>query len=384
MGHSRPLFSCALLSALLVPVVLASIGVRVPEGDAKFALVAASGDREGQSPTTTHTVETLRSALAATTGKSAHAVAPPKAAPPPSEAVAAEAPAAPDAPPAAAASSDAGAPEQPGEAGPAASPPGQRPASLLADNQAVVFYGTPLARGLGILGQFEGADAADRVRRQAELFDQLNGDGRGAFGVMDLIYAVVQDQPTSNGLFLSYMPDQVVNAYIGHAEAHGVQVMLDLQIGRGDVLEEVKKIERFLVNPRVHVAIDPEYAVGSGGWPLATPGTIDGHQINAVQDYVASLVAAHHLPPKMVVVHQYLADTIRDGEAVRDVPDVDLVLNYDGFGAIGEKDKKYRYFSGQPHAQHPGYNIFLQLDERVLSEQELMQLEPLPDVVFYQ
>lgn len=384
MGPSRPLFSCALLSVLLVPAVLASVGVKVPEGDSKFALVAASRQRDAQSATTTHTGETLRSALAATTGKSARMVIAPEAAPPPSEAAAAEAPVAGQAPPPAAPSSEAAPAEQAGEAEPAAPLAEDRPASLLAENQAVVFYGTPLARGLGILGQFEGADAADRVRRQAELFDQLNGDGRGAFGVMDLIYAVVQDQPTSNGLFLSYMPDDVVNAYIGHAEAHGVQVMLDLQIGRGDVLEEVRKIERFLVNPRVHVAIDPEYAVGRDGWPLATPGTIDGHQINAVQDYVASLVAAHNLPPKMVVVHQYLADTIRNGEAVRDVPNVDLVLNYDGFGAIGEKDKKYRYFSSQPHAQHPGYNIFLQLDERVLSEQELMQLEPLPDVVFYQ
>jgi hypothetical protein len=381
VGQGRPLFSCALLSALLVPAVLASLGVRLPEGDAKFALVAISRQRDAGTPAaTSHTVETLRLALGATTGKWGQAATPREAQPPPE---AARAPATATATPPGETSADAPPSAPPDGAEPAVQP-ADRPASLLADNQAVVFYGTPLARGLGILGTFEGADAADRVRRQAELFDQLNGDDRGAFGVLDLIYAVVQDQPTSNGLFLSYMPDDVVNAYIGHAEAHGVQVMLDLQIGRGDVLEEVKKIERFLLNPRVHVAIDPEYAVGKDGWPLATPGAIDGHQINAVQDYVASLVAAHNLPPKMVVVHQYLAETIRDGEAVRDVPNVDLVLNYDGFGPIREKHKKYRYFSSQPHAQHPGYNIFLQLDERVLSEQELMQLEPLPDVVFYQ
>lgn len=382
MGHGRPLFSCALLSVMLVPTVLASSGMKLPAGDARFTLVPAHRERSEAPAATTYTIETLSTALEATTGKAARGVnrlvpATPSA-PPTDGAPAVEAAPQVSATPAPEPQAADAAAEK------AAPPPPERPASLLEHNQAIVFYGTPLARGLGILGQFDGADAADRVRRQAEIFDQLNGDERGAFGVLDLIYAVVQDRPTSNGLFLSYMPDDVVNAYIGHAEAQDVQVMLDLQIGRGDVLEEVKKIERFLLNPRVHVAIDPEYAVGKDGWPLATPGTIDGHQINEVQDYVASLVAAHGLPPKMVVVHQYLADTIRDGEAVRDVPSVDLVLNYDGFGPIGEKDKKYRYFSSQPHAQHPGYNIFLQLDERVLTEQEVMQLEPLPDVVFYQ
>jgi hypothetical protein len=254
---------------------------------------------------------------------------------------------------------------------------------LLDDNQLVVFYGSPLASGLGILGMFEPEDAAQRVRQQAQIFDEINGE-RGAIGAMDLIYGMAMSEPTANGKYVSYLKDDVVERYIALAEKHDLQVILDLQIGRAAIPDEVRKIERFLVNPRVHVAIDPEYAVGPSGAPIHTPGRMSGHEMNEVQDYLAALVEEHDLPPKMMVVHQYLNNTITDGEATREVDGVDIVLNMDGFGEIAEKQKKYHYFSERPYAHRDSFNIFLKQDERVMSEQEVLDLAPLPDAIFYQ
>jgi hypothetical protein len=266
---------------------------------------------------------------------------------------------------------------------PEAPPPPAEPPHLLQANQLVVFYGTPLSDGMGILGKFEPEDAADRVRRMAFKYDQKNGD-RGAIGALDLIYAMAMDNPTSNGLYLSYLDDQVVERYLRAAEAQGVHLMLDLQIGRGDVLEEVRKIERFLLHPNVHVAIDPEYAVGPHGAPILTPGSITGDQINAVQDYVAQLVRDHGLPQKMVVIHQFMDETIVGGDVTAHVPEVELVLNMDAYGDSPAKFKKYRHYAERPYAERDSYNIFLKQDDRVLSEEEVLELSPEPDAVFYQ
>lgn len=255
--------------------------------------------------------------------------------------------------------------------------------SPLNDNQLVVFYGSPLHEGLGILGMFSPEDAAQRVRSQAAVYDEINGD-RGAVGALDVIYALAMDEPTDNGLYLRYLPDEVVERYIRVAEEYDLQLFLDLQIGRGDIVEEVRKIERFLVNPRVHVAIDPEYAVGPYGAPIVTPGQMSGSEINAAQDYVAELVRAQGLPQKMVVVHQYIEDTIVNGEETRKVPEVDLILNMDAFGPTDAKRERYHFFAARPYAYNKGFNIFLKQDERVMSEQEVLELTPQPDIIFYQ
>jgi len=300
---------------------------------------------------------------------------PPAAAPAPRPAPARQPAAAPPDP-------QAPAPER--QAAPSPTPaPLPAPASLLANNQVVVFYGSPGNSGMGILGVFPPDESAQRVKAEAAVYDSLNGD-RGAAPALDLIYAMVQSEPTGNGLYLRYMSDDVVRQYMELAGRYGLQLILDLQIGRGNVADEVRKIEPYLKNPRVHVAIDPEYAVGPEGVPLKTPGRITGADINAVQEYLAGLIAREGLPPKMLIIHQYLEGTVLDGDTTTVVPNVDLVLNMDAFGNPEEKRQKYQMFSSRPYAAHRAFNIFLHQDDHVLSEEEALALNPPPDVIFYQ
>ena len=271
---------------------------------------------------------------------------------------------------------------------PAAPPPPPTPApppppSVLAGNQIVVFYGSPISAQLGILGAFTPEDAAARVRDEAAIYDSINGD-RGAVPALDVIYEMVQSEPTANGLYLRYLDDATVQTYLAAAHAGNVQLILDLQIGRGDPLAEVRGLEPFLRDPLVHVAIDPEYAVGPEGIPLETPGTITGAQINDVQDYLAGIAAQDNLPPKMLIIHQYLDGTVIDGDAVRDTRGVNLVLNMDAFGDLTRKVEKYRMFSARSYAKHKAFNIFLKHDDQVMSETDIEAIDPQPDVIFYQ
>jgi len=255
--------------------------------------------------------------------------------------------------------------------------------SVFDHSQVVAFYGSPISDQLGVLGSLPPDQLAQRLRDEAGIYDNLNGD-RFVTAALDLIYAQAQAGPTDNGLFLDYLDDWSVKTYIALAERDDFQVILDLQIGRGNVVDEVRKIERFLVDPRVHVAIDPEYAVGPAGWPNATPGQISGDEINAVQDYLDGLVKQYNLPPKMLVIHQYLDDTVVGGDVTKRVPNVDLVLNMDGIGRPDEKLEKYHKFASEAYATHRSYNVFIQQDSPIASEAEIMALSPQPDMVIYQ
>jgi hypothetical protein len=269
------------------------------------------------------------------------------------------------------------------EPAPAESAP-EPPKSVLADNQVIVYYGTPLASGLGVLGYYDRPEqAADAVAERARRYDELNGD-RGAVGALDLIYSLVQAEPTENGLYLSDLPDDVVGRYVEVTRERNMPLFLDVQIGRANVIDEVRRLEGYLLNPNVHIAIDPEYAVGPWGVPLQTPGRISGEQINDIQQYLRDLVTQHGLPPKMMVVHQYMEDTVVDSQRIETYDGVDFVLNMDGLGDAAEKQRKYEFFSAQHHSKNEAFNIFLQHDDRVMSEEEILGLSPAPQLVFYQ
>lgn len=257
----------------------------------------------------------------------------------------------------------------------------KRPSVL--DSQVVVYYGTPTAPGLGILGRFEIEEAGRELQAHAKRIDELNGE-RGATGAVELIYGMATAELGPNGNHISYMKDDIVEEYIDLAERRDLQVILDLHIGQSDPLTEVRRIERFLEHPRVHVAIDAEYAVGPGGVPLSTLGKITGDEINDVQKYVDDLTREHNLPKKMVIMHQFMDETVIDGEKIDRYDNVDFVLNMDAWGDIASKHERYRHFASQPWAHNVSYNIFMHLDERVEEDSELVKLSPIADMFMYQ
>lgn len=272
---------------------------------------------------------------------------------------------------------------EPATATPPPPPPPPRPPSLFHNAQIIAFYGSPISGQLGVLGRFPPDQLVTWLLGEAGIYDSLNGD-RGVVPALDLIYSQAQSDPTANGLYLRYLDDATVRSYIALAEQHNLQLILDLQIGRGDILGEVQKIEPYLENPRVHLAIDPEYAVGPDGTPIETPGVITGDQINAVQAYLEGIVQAHNLPPKLFVIHQFMDQTVVDGDATQRFPDVDLVLNMDAYGDAQGKADKYHLFATRPYAEHHSFNVFLQHDAPVATEADVMRLTPQPDMVEYQ
>ncbi|MBF6599852.1 MAG: hypothetical protein IVW36_05015 [Dehalococcoidia bacterium] len=258
------------------------------------------------------------------------------------------------------------------------------PTPLLSDTQMVVYYGKPNSPGMGILGTFDSpAAAATSLQGETALVDSLNGP-RKAQGAMDIVYGMVTADPGPGGIYVSYLDDATTRAYIDAATQRNQEVILDLQIGRSTVLDEVKKVAPYLTNPRVHVAIDPEYAVGPAGVPIQDPGRITGDDLNRAQAYLSDLVQQRKLPPKMLIVHQYMDATIADPAAAKTFPNVTLVLNVDGIGAPADKLAMYQHFAGAPWAQRRSYTVFLRQDTQLPTEQQLLAMQPAPDMIMFQ
>lgn len=257
-------------------------------------------------------------------------------------------------------------------------------ASLFDQAQVVSLYGYPEIPGLGDLGRYSPDEAAIEVARMAAEYDALNGD-RDAIGAMHLIVALAQTVPLNDGSYLNRLDRETIAAYVEAARTHGVLLILDTQLGMAEPLEEARRLEEFLEEPFVHLALDPEFGMrASGGVPGDVIGSVDAAQVNAVQRYLAGLVREHALPQKLLVVHQFRGDMLTHSEPWRDTPEVARVINFDGWGPLDKKLAKYDEYATAHYAEYAGIKLFEGWDTPMLTPEQVLALPRQPDLVVYQ
>lgn len=258
--------------------------------------------------------------------------------------------------------------------------------SVLASNQVVSLYGYPGIPSMGALGAHDVNGAADEAERRAAQHDTLNGT-RGAIAAFQPIAIVAHPVPGAAGDYVGRMSPDVLQPYIDVARARGMLVILDLQLGWADPVTELRRLMPFLVEPFVHVAIDPEYMTrAKGEAPGSAIGGVTAATVDAVQAYLAQLVRTRGLPPKLLVVHQFREDMVEvpAGGRFTDHPEVDVVIDMDGFGPHLGKLSKYRLFALSSYAERAGLKLFLTYDTPLLSPAEVEALETPPGLVIYQ
>ena len=255
--------------------------------------------------------------------------------------------------------------------------------SILPDHQIVSYYGNPYSNQMGILGASDLESMADALEQRASRYDKLNGP-REVIPAIHLVYGVAQPQPTANGLYLQYVDESAVLRYFALAEERDMLLFLDLQIGRSTVKAEVEKVLPFLRNERVHLALDPEFAVAGRDAPGDVIGSLSAEDIDAAQSMLQYLVVAERLPPKILMVHQFLDQMVRGGESINRYQGVDLIIDIDGFGPPAVKRATYERFASRTYAEHAAIKLFLDHDSDLMSEQDVLFLNPTPAVVIYQ
>ena len=259
------------------------------------------------------------------------------------------------------------------------------PHSILDTEQIVSYYGHPAASGLGALGQGTPEEMLARLRAQVAVYQAINTD-KTVVPALHLIYEVAQAQTNDDGYYLSRTDDATVQQFIELARQNNMLLFLDLQIGRSNLQRELDYVMPYLQIPFVHLAIDPEFAMPPGERPGDDIGSLDALDINTALDRIEAMMEQQNIPEnKIVVVHQFQETMLTHKEQLNwNEPRVDLVLDMDGFGDQSGKLGRYDTLVRQAGVRHGGIKLFYKQDTNLLSEQQIEDLVPRPDVIIYQ
>jgi hypothetical protein len=253
--------------------------------------------------------------------------------------------------------------------------------TILPKWRVVAFYGAPQDPQLGVLGIGPPARAARRLERQARAYRR---PGRPVLPALELISTIAANAPGAGGEFANRQPPRVIDRYLAAARRQRALLLLDIQPGRADFMGEVRALRRWLEQPDVGMALDPEWHVGPGEVPGQVLGSTDAATINRVSAYLSRIVREGNLPQKLLVVHRFTHDMIRDDERLERHPGVALAINVDGFGDRPIKIAKYREFTRSRRRKPNGFKLFYEEDTNLMSPRQVLRLRPPPDLVVYE
>lgn len=255
---------------------------------------------------------------------------------------------------------------------------------MLPEYRLVGFAGLPGSRAMGRLG------IGDLDDRAVELVGvgKAYRDGRRVMPVLELIGTVVQPSPGRDGKWRTRVSGSVVDDYLAAARKVNGILLINIQPGRADFLDEVRSYERWLKAPDVGIALDPEWAMGPGEVPMRVFGHTTGAKINEVAAYLASIVKQNDLPEKALVFHQLRLSIVRDEEAIRSHEGVAIIKSVDGIGSPGAKVSTWKTLTKRmPPAVNPGFKLFYEEDTaqgKLMTPKQVLALRPKPDYVLYE
>lgn len=233
-----------------------------------------------------------------------------------------------------------------------------------------------------------GVGDIDARGREIERRAKALAGGRTPLPVFELITVVAHDTPGPHGTYNSRVSDAVIARYLAAARRHRALLLLDIQPGRQDFLPLVKGLARWLEQPDVGLALDPEWAVEPGDVPGRTFGRMTGRELDSVAADVDALVRRHHLPQKPLVFHQVAASVVVGESAVRQRPGVVVIKSVDGIGSRALKTATWtRLVAGLPHPIHTGFKLFFEEDRRhgpLMTPAQVLRLRPQPEYVLYE
>lgn len=118
----------------------------------------------------------------------------------------------------------------------------------LKDHRLVTYYGTPASEHMGILGQLEPEAYITKLKEQTQVYSDLDPD-RPAVPTIELITTMAQNEPGPDGDYVRMTSEENIETYVELAKKHDALVLLDIQLGKDTVMEQVKMVEKWLKLP---------------------------------------------------------------------------------------------------------------------------------------
>jgi len=260
------------------------------------------------------------------------------------------------------------------------------PNALLPKRRIVVYYGNPLSKRMGVLGEYPESVMLGKLQQEVAAFNKADPAHPVQPG-LHLIVSVAQGDPGKKGLYRLRMTDSLIEHWCKLAESKGYLMFLDVQVGWSTVQAELQPLLPYLARPYVHLALDPEFSMhhrSNGVTPGRKIGVMDAAEVNYAIHALDSIVTKNHLPPKVLVVHRFTQNMLTNYRQIRPVPNVQVVINMDGFGAPWLKRDSYHDYERMQPVQFTGFKLFYKNDKPMLTREEVVKLDPSPVFITFQ
>ena len=263
--------------------------------------------------------------------------------------------------------------------------PAPLPGAILPGKRIVAYYGNPLSKRMGVLGEYEPDDMLRRLDTEVAAWNRADPK-TPVQPALHLIAVVAQAGPGRDGKYRLRMDSVLIEKVAGWAAKRSALVFLDVQVGLSTLRDELPRLEPFLSRPHFHLGIDPEFSMKNGVRPGKKIGTLDAADINYATSWLADLVTRRSLPPKLLVVHRFTQHGVTNASRITLDPRVQVVMDMDGFGAPHLKRSTFRKWIKAEPVQFVGWKQFYKKrnDSPPTTIAEILRLHPRPLYIQYQ
>ena len=262
------------------------------------------------------------------------------------------------------------------------------PGSILPGKRIVAYYGNPRSTKMGVLGEYPKDEMLRRLKVEVAKWEKAD-PSLPVLPALHLVAVVAQGEPGKSGKYRMIHPDALVNEVYGWAkEVNGI-LFVDIQTGHSDIRTILPRFEWILKNPDVHLGMDAEFnLIKSGKIPCTKIGTYDAADVNYAAGFLQELVKKYNLPPKVLIVHRFTRNMITNAKKIKPSPEVQIVMNMDGWGAPWLKRDSYKDYIVKEPVEYTGFKLFYHNDTKkgdpLMTPQDLLKLNPKPLYIQYQ
>lgn len=261
------------------------------------------------------------------------------------------------------------------------------PGALLPYNRIIAYYGNLYSTRMGILGELPRKEMLAKLQGEVAKWQAADSTVK-AIPALHYIAVTAQGAPGKNNMHRMRMPFKQIDTIISWAKPINALVFLDVQVGHSTVKDEVEQLEQYLALPNVHLGIDPEFSMKNGERPGSKIGSFNAEDINDAIDILANIVRKNKLTPKVLVIHRFTQGMVKNYKAIKTVPEVQIVMDMDGFGSKILKKSTYLSYIYREPVQFTGFKLFYKNDNKkdwkMYSPEELVKFTPKPIYIQYQ
>lgn len=261
------------------------------------------------------------------------------------------------------------------------------PGALLPYNRIIAFYGNLYSKRMGILGEIPKEQMLKQLQGEVAKWAAADSTVK-TIPALHYIAVTAQGAPGKENMHRMRMPFKQIDTILSWAKPINALVFLDIQVGHSNVKTEVTQLEQYLALPNVHLGIDPEFSLKNGEIPGSKIGTFTADDINDAIDILADLVKKNKLTPKVLIVHRFTQGMVTNYKKIKTVPEVQVVMDMDGFGSKVLKRSTYLTYIYREPVQFTGFKLFYKNDNwndwKMYTPEELLKFTPQPLYIQYQ